>query len=402
MIAELDIDEQDVTKIADMIDGELASLVPDWKRDAIVGQASKPTSENAEATHTDPLESTLGQGVSESDENFKPSQTQILQFCFGNDVYEAGEDSKPTQTKTLESCLGQAVGESDEKSNSKPIQTNTLELYLGLRGSDICSPTPSSPRSAHFQRASLADYLKLEDRGSLSNRIRRCSSQGSSMRGRFEEITYSLEANDNNRATEPNKDKLVKHHRRPSLRFHGIPEFNFEEASEKDECVSNVDDKRQKAYETAAPTPYNSPASSVVDETEYESETLKEQNWLKAKHQLQLRELTEQNLAAKLKPPMLPTKNHHNEMKRKKKLSLLSKEGRLDTNDLKNALRKHFASNFPSNFGQRSSSGPKSQKHRRGSCSPERMVTTQSFYTVTMIPHSLQRTTSLPVDAVDC
>ncbi|KAK4355603.1 hypothetical protein RND71_024574 [Anisodus tanguticus] len=32
MVAELDITEQDVTKIADMIDGEIASLIPEWKR----------------------------------------------------------------------------------------------------------------------------------------------------------------------------------------------------------------------------------------------------------------------------------------------------------------------------------------------------------------------------------
>lgn len=31
MVAELDITDQDVTKIADMIDGEIASLVPEWK-----------------------------------------------------------------------------------------------------------------------------------------------------------------------------------------------------------------------------------------------------------------------------------------------------------------------------------------------------------------------------------
>lgn len=406
MVAELDIGEQDVTRIADMIDGEIALLVPDWKREVVVGQASESTSENPRATQTDPLESSLRQGVSESYENSEPTQTKILQPCFGEDVCEAGEYSKPTQTKSLESCLGQGVGESDEKSNTKRIQTNIRESYLGLRGSDVCSPTPSSPHNAHVQRASLADYLKSEDHGSLSNRIRRCSSHGSSIRGRFEEITYSLEANDNNYGTASSgmqyKDKLVHHHRRPSLRFHGITEFNFEEASEKDECVSNVDGKRQKAYETAAPTPCNSPTSSVVDETEYETEMLKEQRWLKAKHQLQLRELTEQNLSANLKPPILPAKNHYNEIKRGKKPSLLSKEGRLDANDLQNTLRKHFASNFPSNFGKGSSSAPKSQQHRRGSHSPEYMVTAQSFYTTTMIPHSLQRTTSLPVDAVDC
>lgn len=32
MISELDITDQDVTKIAEMIDGEIANLVPGWKR----------------------------------------------------------------------------------------------------------------------------------------------------------------------------------------------------------------------------------------------------------------------------------------------------------------------------------------------------------------------------------
>ena len=31
MVAELDITDQDVTRIADMIDGEIASLVPEWR-----------------------------------------------------------------------------------------------------------------------------------------------------------------------------------------------------------------------------------------------------------------------------------------------------------------------------------------------------------------------------------
>lgn len=36
MVAELDISDQDVSKIAEMIDSEIASLVPNWKRGAIM------------------------------------------------------------------------------------------------------------------------------------------------------------------------------------------------------------------------------------------------------------------------------------------------------------------------------------------------------------------------------
>lgn len=448
MVAELDIDDQDVTKIADMIDGVIASLVPDWETGIgiSVGEESEPSSQNPKPTETDTLESCLGQGVGDWDENSEPTQTKILESSLGHRACESdenskpaktstiesclrqgvcesdtnsepaqpntlasslgqnpgglGENSKPSQTKTLESCLGHGVGESDN--HSKPTKTKTLESYLELDVSES-NVGNLTPRRGHVRKASLADFLLLDNRGSNSSRMLRCSSHGSSsMRGRFEEITIEPEATEDNFGTDY-RDKWPHHRRRPSLRFHGLTEINFDESSDKDERIINIDDRKHKGLGVDPRTPYNSPASSVVDEIEYDNAILKEQIWLKAKHQMQLRELTDQNPSAKLKPPILPTKNHNSEAKRdNKKTSLLSRERGLDVNELKRALRKHFPSNFPSNFGNRTYGDPKPQKHRSETCSPEHMVGSNSFYSATLLPHSLQRTTSLPVDAVDC
>ncbi|CAA3031710.1 probable serine threonine- kinase WNK9 [Olea europaea subsp. europaea] len=46
MVAELDITDQDVTKIAEMIDNEIASLVPEWKRDSRIHESIDHTNSN--------------------------------------------------------------------------------------------------------------------------------------------------------------------------------------------------------------------------------------------------------------------------------------------------------------------------------------------------------------------
>ncbi|GLT55292.1 hypothetical protein SLA2020_284290 [Shorea laevis] len=50
MVAELDITDQDVTKIADMIDGEIVTLVPEWKR--ALGIAESPHRTSASFCHS--------------------------------------------------------------------------------------------------------------------------------------------------------------------------------------------------------------------------------------------------------------------------------------------------------------------------------------------------------------
>ncbi|KAL1197545.1 Serine/threonine-protein kinase WNK2 [Cardamine amara subsp. amara] len=50
MVSELDITNQDVAKIAEMIDAEIAALVPNWKTDNKVTESSQVSSSNSEVT----------------------------------------------------------------------------------------------------------------------------------------------------------------------------------------------------------------------------------------------------------------------------------------------------------------------------------------------------------------
>lgn len=47
MVDELDITDQDVTKIADMIDAEIATLVPEWKKGSLIEENHHSSSENS-------------------------------------------------------------------------------------------------------------------------------------------------------------------------------------------------------------------------------------------------------------------------------------------------------------------------------------------------------------------
>ena len=44
MVAELDINDQDVTNLANMIDNEIATLVPEWKIGPIIKEKSECSS----------------------------------------------------------------------------------------------------------------------------------------------------------------------------------------------------------------------------------------------------------------------------------------------------------------------------------------------------------------------
>lgn len=297
MVAELDMNDHNVTRIADMIDGEIASLVPDWKKGLSVEETAESTNVNYD------------------------------------------KDS--------------------------------------------------------VRNVTLADYLSLDNPGPRDILLR-CSSHGStSMRGRFEEITYQADPTDENHET----DIRAQHTRRPSWGFHGSTGPHFDKVSERElhDQISCENDGR------ITQTPYNSPEGSVVDDNEYENEIRKEMTWLKAKYKLQLRDLRDQQSSGKSKPPNLPTKKPYNGLKRDKKLPLGSNGRGFDENDMRNALEKHFSCQFSSSdFGKREFSGYETQKLRSESCSPEHMVTAKSFYSGTLLPHSLQRVNSLPVDAVDC
>ncbi|KAL2922575.1 Serine/threonine-protein kinase WNK1 [Bienertia sinuspersici] len=293
MVSELNIMEEDVKKIADMIDSEIAALVPDWRKD-----------------------------------------------------------------------------EADDECTSLNNENENVHIHY-----------------------SLADYLNFGSPKPRNIQLLRCASHGStSMRGRFEEVTFPSEP-------EPgvtlNTDALAPHHhhRRPSLNFH------FGEMREpQNQSSFEFDTRMTNNYSNQTLTPYNSPATSIVDEEEYEDEARKELIWLKAKYQLQLRDLRDEHFSADMKDRFLAAEKQYKNMKWNKKISFRPLETGFHENDLKFALEKHFSPHFASNFGRRKPSNMLPRRLQSECCSPD---TAKSFYTGALLPHSLQRTTSLPVDALD-
>lgn len=80
MVAELDITDQDVTKIADMIDGEIATLVPGWKKGVAIEET--PNSNNNSTTgfcHSCAPNASLVDYASSSDGTHEPKNLQVIQ-----------------------------------------------------------------------------------------------------------------------------------------------------------------------------------------------------------------------------------------------------------------------------------------------------------------------------------
>ncbi|XP_051129727.1 probable serine/threonine-protein kinase WNK9 [Andrographis paniculata] len=202
MVFELDIHDHDVTKIAEMIDNEISSLVPDW------------TSE--------------------------------------------------------------------------------------LRIEDI--PDPKTDNCCH-NCGSIAGYLSSE-RSGKNVQVLRCSKQGcGTVHGRFEEITYKVEGSEqkhiaagllddgvNNPGDGPFTDIWAQHEGGPKVNAqlddnddHFIDEHkNSNHFAEKDNMI---DDDRSLFTEKA-----------LIQPEDYENEIRQEMRWLKAKYQMQIRKLRDQQL----------------------------------------------------------------------------------------------------------
>ncbi|XP_027363360.1 probable serine/threonine-protein kinase WNK9 isoform X3 [Abrus precatorius] len=240
MVAELDITDQDVTKLANMIDNEIAILVPEWKT--------------------------------------------------GPRIEEISECSSV--------CLNCAAN------------------------------------------GSLFDYVSSNNPCGKNLQFLHCSKNGcAAVHGRFEEITYQVEGSRNS-VTEAN------------------------EASNK----SNIkeDAKTVNADEPSdlnAKKPPPIPASRCVL-LDYENEIRQELRWLKAKYQMQLRELRDHQLGSK------------------PKLTSISPDTDILEHGKDGILRLSATSNL------------KIQNNKPS-------LRSIDFFAGALLPHSLHRATSLPVDAID-
>ncbi|QCE07410.1 serine/threonine-protein kinase WN [Vigna unguiculata] len=306
MVAELDITDQDVTRIADMIDGEIASLVPEWRP---------------------------GPGIDET------------------------------------------------------------------------------PRFAN--------------QGDKNLQLGCCRHGCASMHGRFEEITFQSEEYDNHGRGDLNISSQLD-----SLQYqelwnqHESRELSPVESdqSHSDEQCEQLDkplpakDKEHDVWENkvsfnAANSLRNLSGShdfSTIQSAygdlgeDYEKEIQKELRWLRAKYQMELRDH---------KDKQFEQSSHSTNKEQKTENGFLSpsltetslKEGNNGTqmNPLTNKW--HCGS---SNHPHVHESSPNSDTQRAQNCeateSPGKgMVTAKSFYSGSLLPHSLHRTVSLPVDAVD-
>lgn len=138
---------------------------------------------------------------------------------------------------------------------------------------------------------------------------------------------------------------------------------------------------------------------------DHENEIRQELRWLKAKYQMQLRELRDQQLGVKTKSFSLHTNPNLVETDIGASVSLLSPNfNEAKTKDLLASLS--FGKNITSHSPLVANNISDNQTFQDDnivdeSSSPELLVTAKSFYTGALFPHSLQRATSLPVDAID-
>ncbi|XP_041019748.1 probable serine/threonine-protein kinase WNK9 isoform X2 [Juglans microcarpa x Juglans regia] len=336
MVAELDITDQDVTRIADMIDGEIASLVPEWRP---------------------------GPGIEETP---RFSNQGFCHNCASN----------------------------------------------------------------HTSRGSFMDFLS-HNQGIEDLQALQCCKHGcaASMHGRFEEITFQAEESEHHvtvgAPNVSNQSDCLHHHQeiggqhdsRPELSSVGSgPNHSYEEYEKLDQSTLSEDAKEDNVKNKNASKAGNlilnlsgSQSSSLKPSLycdlsdNYEKEIEQELRWLKAKYQMELRGLRDQQLGLASKPSTCG--NGENDIDNR---LLASETLQADDNGV---LRKS-----PAYDGQFSSicrayvnkSCPNSEtqwarncKVMKNSSNPEDMVTAKSLHAGPLLPQSLHRTVSLPVDAVD-
>lgn len=326
MVSELDITDQDVKKIADMIDGEIATLVPEWKR----GKSSEET----------------------------PN-------CTDSNV-----------------CHNCALNNS------------------------------------------LLDYVSPNNPATKNLHILQCSQEHgcASIHGRFEEITYQVEGSEQfngdenlHRTTENSNDihytdiwaqrdgpDAVSQESLETCNESGTLE---QPKLEKEESNVNMDNDHQMEFQTRNSSSSNPSLSFVND---HENEIRQELRWLKAKYQMQLRELRDQQLGVKTKSLSLHPNPNLVETDNGASVSLLSpnfneaaksKPALTSLSVSKNITSHSFYAAVDNIMENQTFQDDKVVVDEPSS--PELMVAAKSFYGGALFPNSLQRATSLPVDAID-
>ncbi|XP_061338658.1 probable serine/threonine-protein kinase WNK9 isoform X3 [Gastrolobium bilobum] len=298
------------------------------------------------------------------------------------------------------------------------ILTLVPEWQMGPRIEEISECSSASFCHNCAANGSIFDYVSPINPCAKNLQFLHCSKSGcAAVHGRFEEITYQVEgsANSATEGTPAESSKSTGIHYtdiwaqrdEPELCPEGSKDIHCDQAHvasslstiKDDGSTNNVDD--QSGLNTR-----KSPSRTVSDCVllDYENEIRQELRWLKAKYQMQLRELRDHQLGGKPKFTCLSPdskKLDHG----KDGVLRLSVTPHLKKQHNKPLLRyiasgKHFpvdaekcttlADQMIQNVDETGQSN-----------SPEHMVTAKDFFTRALLPQSLHRATSLPVDAVD-
>lgn len=324
MVAELDITDQDVTRIADMIDGEIALLVPDWQP---------------------------GPGIVETPRYANQG------FCHN------------------------------------------------------CA-------SNHTSSGSMMEFLS-NDPSAKNLQVLQCCKQGcASMHGRFEEITYQADESEHH-VTEgaPNESSQLDclhyqeiwgQHESRELSSIGSGQSHSDGEYEKLDLLVTVEDEQDLELESnpashagnstknlSGSHSFSMIPSTYHDLSDTHENEIQEFRWLKAKHQMELRELRDQQIRLVSKSSDNGRKEH--ELANGVLSSLVSST----LQGLNNVMlskscaydRRNLSPNFHANLNKNCEA--------MESPNAEDEVTGKSFCTGSLLPQSLRRTVSLPVDAVD-
>lgn len=323
MVAELDITDQDVTKIADMIDGEIASLVPEWRP----GPGIEETPRFANQTFCHNCASN------------RTSNGSLMDFLSNN---------PGTKNLQLLQCCRNGCASMHGRFEEITFQVDESEDHVAENAKDLSIQPDCLPYEEIWDQQESRELSSVDSGQNHSDE-------------EYEKLERSELVNDEKEI--PMLSKIKTNSRNSIRHLTGSRSFS------------------------AAPSLYCDPSNDHDNEVQHEL------RWLKAKYQMELRELKDQQLG------------------------LVSKSSTWSNNENKTSYYSvpdtlQGGSNVEL-FGSKcqcneNSSCPGSETLRVRNCeafpeSPrtEYMVTAKSFFTGSLLPNSLHRTTSLPVDAVD-
>lgn len=333
MVAELDLNDQDVTRIADMIDGEISSLVPEWRPGPGIEEMPQFANQN----------------FCENCASNRTSTGSFVEFL----------SHHPEFTNTQMQCCRNGCTSMHGRFEEITYQAGGPEHHTREVAPNVWSTSEGS------------DYQDIWDQ----RESRELSSAGPSEPSHTDEESERLDVS--------------------------VSKETRSEMKSEDKVPFSARESILKGIGSCSLSAYPSFCRDLSDD--YENVVQRELRWQKAKYQMQLRGLEDLQLGQTLKVPA----HSNREVKTNNVVSptlvqLLSTQ--LQDGVQLPAYNEHSTSNGPN---CRYDVSPNLETRRAQNCEADddssrevKTATAESCYTMSLLPHTLHRTTSLPVDAI--